>query len=129
LTRDKVPLDWAATQNGLCDALATLDEKGQRSLTLQEAVSACQAALSVFSQEKTSLQWAATKDSLGHALARLGEREAGTDKVKGCTTLKTARNHYAAALEEFRRAGASYYVEKAQGNMARLDGVIARLCG
>jgi hypothetical protein len=70
-----------------------------------------------------------TQNNLGVALRVLGEREAETDKAKGCATLKTAREHYTAALEEFRRPGASYYVEMARGNVARLDGVIARLCG
>jgi hypothetical protein len=39
-----------------------------------------------------------------------------------------ARGHYAAALEEFRKADAAYYVGMVEGNIARLDGVIARLC-
>ena len=70
-----------------------------------------------------------TQSNLSTALSRLGEREAETDKAKGCAMLKTARDHYAAALEEFQKAGASYYVKGTQGNVALLDGVIARFCG
>ena len=70
-----------------------------------------------------------TQNNLGNALSTLGEREEETDKAKVCATLKTARDHLAAALEEFQHGGASYYVEVTQGNVARLDGVIARLCG
>ena len=66
-------------------------------------------------------------NNLGSLLRVLGERE--TDKVKSCATLKTARDHYAAGLEEFQKARASYYVEGTQDNIAWLDGVIARLCG
>ncbi len=127
-TRDKVPLDWAATQNNLGIVLSTLGERetGRRAW---EAVAAYRAALQERTRDKVPLQWATTQNNLGIALRALGEREAETDKAKGCATLKTARDHYAAALEEFQKAGASYYVEGTQRNVARLDGVIARCCG
>jgi hypothetical protein len=43
--------------------------------------------------------------------------------------LEGAHGHFAAALEEYEKAGASYYVEKTRENIAKLDAVIARLCG
>jgi tetratricopeptide (TPR) repeat protein len=128
-TRERVPLDWAMTQNNLGNALQSLGERESGAARLEEAVSAFRAALLERTRDKIPLQWAGTQNNLGNALQSLGEREAKTDKAKGCATLKTARDHYAAALEEFRRAGASYYVEVAEGNIAELDGVIARLCG
>jgi hypothetical protein len=73
------------------------------------------------------LDWATTKSNLGAALRRLGEREAQTDHAKGLATLKTAREHYAEALEEFEKAGANYYVEGTRSNIARLDYVLERL--
>ena len=128
-TRERVPLDWATTQNNLGNALQTLGERESGTARLEEAVAAYRAALQECTRDAVPLQWGMTQNNLGSTLRMLGEREAETDKAKGCATLKTARDHYAAALEEFQKAGASYYVEVAQGNVARLDGVIARLCG
>jgi tetratricopeptide (TPR) repeat protein len=128
-TRDKVPLDWAMTQNNLGSALQRLGERESGTARLEEAVAAYRDALQERTREKVPLQWAMTQNNLGNALWSLGEREAQTHEAKGCATLKTARDHSAAALEEFQKAGASYYVEVAQGNVARLDRVIARLCG
>ncbi len=106
-----------------------LGERKSGTARLEEAVSAYRAALQERTRDKVPLDWAMTQNNLGNALRALGEREAETDKAKGCATLKTAREHYAAALEEFGRAGASYYVEMTQRNIARLDGLIARLFG
>ncbi|MGB9165254.1 MAG: hypothetical protein WCC41_12490, partial [Rhodomicrobium sp.] len=128
-TRERVPLDWAMTQNNLGNALSTLGERESGTARLEEAAAAYRAALLERTRERVPLNWAGTQNNLGNALRSLGEREAETDKAKGCTTLKTAGDHYAAALEEFQKAGASYYVGVAQGNVAGLDGVIARLCG
>ena len=128
-TREKVPLDWAMTQNNLANALRALGARESATVRLEEAVAAYRAALQERTRDKVPLDWAMTQNNLGNAFWSLGEREAETDKAKGCATLKTARDHYAAALEEFRRAGTSYYVEGAQRNVARLDGVIARVCG
>ena len=105
-----------------------LGERESGTARLEEAVAAYREALLEWTRDKVPLRWAVTQNNLGAALRVLGEREAETDKAKGCATLKTARDHYAAALEEFQRAGASYYVEGTQDNVARLDGIIARLC-
>ena len=71
-----------------------------------------------WTRERVPLDWAITQYNLGITLANLGGRQAMTDKAKGC-----------AALEEFRKAGASYYVSVAEGNIAKLGTIIARLCG
>ena len=96
-----------------------LGERESGTARLEEAVAAYRAALEERTRERVPPDWAMTQNNLGDALSRLGEREAETDKAKGCATLKTARDHYAAALEEFQKAGASYYVEVAQGNIAQ----------
>jgi tetratricopeptide (TPR) repeat protein len=128
-TRQRVPLQWAMTQNNLGTALQTLGARESGTARLEEAVSAYRAALLEWTRERVPLDWATTQNNLGNALRSLGEREAETDKARGCATLKTARDHLAAALEEFQKADASYYVEGTQGNVAGLDDVIARLCG
>ena len=128
-TRERVPLGWAMTQNNLGNALIEpwrAGEAGRRGLRRQLRPIARRCL--ELTRERVPLDWATTQNNLGNAFQRLGEREAKTDKAKGQATLKIAREHYAAALEEFQKAGASYYVEVAQGNIARLDGIIARLC-
>jgi hypothetical protein len=57
------------------------------------------------------------------------ERKAATDKAHACVALEAARWHFAAALNEFQRAGASYYVAGTQENIRCLDAAITRLCG
>jgi tetratricopeptide (TPR) repeat protein len=126
--RERVPLDWAMTQNSLGNALTRLGERESGTARFEEAVSAYRHALTEWTRERVPLQWAATQNNLGQAFRALGEREAETDNAKGCATLKTARERFAAALQEYLRAGVSYYVEGTQGNIAQLDGVIARLC-
>ncbi len=44
-TRERVPLDWAATQNNLGNALRTLGERESGTARLDEAVAAYRAAL------------------------------------------------------------------------------------
>ncbi len=44
-TRDKVPLDWATTQNNLGAALQALGERESGTARLEEAIAACRAAL------------------------------------------------------------------------------------
>ena len=44
-TRDRVPLDWAVTQNNLGNALLTLGERESGTVRLEEAVAAYRAAL------------------------------------------------------------------------------------
>jgi tetratricopeptide (TPR) repeat protein len=126
-TRERVPLGWATTQNNLGNALQTLGARESGTARLEEAVAAYREALKERTRERVPLDWAMTQNNFGGALQTLGEREAESDKTKGREMLKTAREHCAAALEEFKRAGASYYVEGTQENIERIDGAIAGL--
>ena len=82
LTRERVPLDWAQTQDNLGNALSTLGSRENRMPLLQEAVSAHREALKERTRERVPLQWAQTQDNLGNALLRLGELDAGTTKLE-----------------------------------------------
>ena len=97
LTRERVPLDWAMTQNNLGNALARLGERESGTARLEEAVAAYRAALEERTRERVPLDWATTQINLGTALARLGERESGTAR------LEEAVAAYRAALEEWTR--------------------------
>ena len=89
-TRERVPLDWAVTQNNLGAALQTLGEREDGTERLEQAVTAYNAALEVRTRERVPLQWAATQNNLGAALATLGEREDGTERLEQAITASTA---------------------------------------
>ena len=92
-TSERVPLDWATTQNNLGNALATLGERESSTERLEQAVKAYRAALEVHTLERVPLDWAATQNNLGNALQTLGGRESGTER------LEQAVKAYRAAFE------------------------------
>ena len=93
-TRERVPLDWATTQNNLGNALSRLGERESGTARLEEAVAAYRAALEERTRERVPLDWATTQNNLGMRSTRLGERESGTAR------LEEAVAAYRAALEE-----------------------------
>jgi hypothetical protein len=54
----RVPLDWAMTQNNLGNALRTLGERERGTARLEEAVATHRAALEERSRDCEPLQWA-----------------------------------------------------------------------
>jgi len=94
---ERVPLDWAMTQNNLGTALLRLGERKSGTARLEQAVAAYDAALKERTRERGPLQWATTQANRGTALLRLGEREAGTAR------LEQAVAAYDAALKEYTR--------------------------
>src|SRR5437764_9219486 len=73
-TRERVPLDWATTQNNLGNALGSLGERESGTARLEEAVTAFRDALKERTRERVPLDWALTQNNLGVALLGLGER-------------------------------------------------------
>ena len=94
MTRERVPLHWAMTQNNLGNALLTLGERESGTARLEEAVAAYRAALEEWTRERVPLDWAMTQNNLGSALPTLGERESGTARLEEAVVA------YRAALEE-----------------------------
>jgi tetratricopeptide (TPR) repeat protein len=80
--RDRVPLDWAATQHDLGDALRTLGKWEVGTEHLEQAVAVYREALEERKRELVPLDWAATQNNIGITLLRLGEREAGTERLQ-----------------------------------------------
>jgi tetratricopeptide (TPR) repeat protein len=72
-TQDKVPLQWAMTQNNLGNALSALGERGDND-ALKKAITAYEQALTEWTQAKVPLPMATTQNNLGNALLELGER-------------------------------------------------------
>ncbi len=95
--RSQFPLDWAAIQNYLGNALKALGERENGTATLEEAVAAYRAALEEWTRERVPFNWAMTENNLGAALQALGEREGGTAR------LEEAVAAYRASLEECTR--------------------------
>ena len=82
ITRERVPLDWAQTQDNLGNALRSLGERESGTGRLEEAVKAYREALQERTRERVPLDWAQTQNNLGNALWRLGERESGTGRLE-----------------------------------------------
>ena len=76
-TRERVPLDWATTQNNLGNALWTLGERESGTGKLEEAVAAYREALKERTRERAPLDWAMTQMNLGNALRRSASARAG----------------------------------------------------
>jgi tetratricopeptide (TPR) repeat protein len=80
--RERVPLNWAMTQNNLGNALSMLGRRESGTARLEEAVAAYRAALEEWTHERVPLNWAMTQTNLGNALATLGNRESGTARLE-----------------------------------------------
>lgn len=109
--RERIPLDWAATQSNLGLVLATIGEREGKVALLEDAVAAHRAALQEWTRERGPLQWAGMQNNLGNALRSMGARESGT------TRLKEAVAAYRAALEEYSRERAPSDWAATQNNL------------
>ena len=72
-TQERVPHDWAMTQNNLGIARSTLGRMRGSEVLIEEAIAAYRAALEERTQERVPLQWAMTQNNLGNALSDLGQ--------------------------------------------------------
>jgi tetratricopeptide (TPR) repeat protein len=96
-TREREPLDWAATQMNLGNALARLGERESGTARLEEAVAAFRDVVKEYTPARAPLDWAAAQMNLGNTLRVLGERESGTAR------LEEAVEAYREALKEYTR--------------------------
>lgn len=108
---DRVPLEWAMTQNNVGNALLRLGERESGTAKLVEAVTAYRKALTEYTRDRGPLDWALTKNNLGIALERLSERESGTAK------LEEAVAAYREALTVFQSAQADRYITEVRENL------------
>lgn len=117
-SRDRMPLDWARTQNSLGNALRTLGERESGTARLEEAVQALRAALQEQTRERDPLRWATTQKNLGNALWALGARESGPVR------LEEAVQAYRAAQAEFTQTKASEYFAALSWGIAEVEKLI-----
>jgi tetratricopeptide (TPR) repeat protein len=110
-TRERVPRQWAMTQNNLGVTLQTLGEFESGTARLHEAVTAFRDALKEYSRERAPLDWAMVQNNLGTALMRLGERE---DEA---ALLEEAVTAFREALKEYTRERAPLHWATVQNNL------------
>ena len=111
VSRTDAPLDWAATNFHLGNALLASGVRDNDAVRLEQAVDAYLAALEEWTRESAPFDWAKTQNNLGDALQRLGEMESGDDR------LQPAADAYRAALKEWTRESAPTLWAMAQGNL------------
>jgi tetratricopeptide (TPR) repeat protein len=70
-TRERVPLDWAATQNNLGGALKALGERARDAARLEEAIQSFTGALEVYRSARTGLDLGGIESNLKHTEAAL----------------------------------------------------------
>jgi tetratricopeptide (TPR) repeat protein len=110
-SRERVPLDWAATQNDLGNALSMLGARERDTARLEEAVVAYRAALEERTRERVPLDWAMTQNNLANVFSMLGERESGTARLEEAVVACRA------ALEEWTRDRVPLYWAMTQNNL------------
>jgi tetratricopeptide (TPR) repeat protein len=76
------PLQWAALQNDLGNALERLGERSKETMFLNEALAAYEHALTERSRDKVPGEWVETKTGLGVTLWALGRRERSTERLQ-----------------------------------------------
>ena len=120
-TRERVPLDWALTQNNLGLVLLRLGERESGTERLEQAVTAFQAALEERTRERVPLDWALTQNNLGTALQSLGERLQRQDLLTDA--LQAVRQAQAVYVE----AGLSQYDEYFAGQIQALEAAVSTM--
>ncbi|CAM3460626.1 tetratricopeptide repeat protein [Thalassospira profundimaris] len=114
--QDRVPLDWATTQNNLGNTFLTLGQRESGTAQLEQAVAAYQCALKERLRHRVPLDWAATQSNLGNALSTLGTRESGTERLEQAVVA------YKSALEEHRTPLDWAMTQNNLGNSLRILG-------
>jgi tetratricopeptide (TPR) repeat protein len=114
-TRDRVPLDWAATQKNLGTALQTLGARDSDTDRLEQAVEAYQQTLKEYTRDEVPLNWAMTRYNWAITELTLFE------KTAQAAHLDRAQDLLRTAAAEFAAAGASHYVDMAAGLQAKID--------
>jgi hypothetical protein len=87
-------------------------------------VTAYRTALEVYTRAELPQDWAMTQNNLGAALQEQGIRTAGE---AGAPLLAEAVRAFEGALEVYREAGAGYYVQVVQRNLADAREALRRL--
>lgn len=93
-SRDRVPMDWAATQNNLGLSLKMLGTRQKSTARLEEAAAALRSSLEVRTRDKAPLDWALTQANLADTLRSIGESDNDIGRLAEAVSL------YPPVLEE-----------------------------
>jgi tetratricopeptide (TPR) repeat protein len=119
--RERVPLDWAATQNNLSNALVSLGQRESRMTHLMEAVAAYEEALKERTRERVPLDWARSTGSLGVVLMLIAER---TGEV---TNARSAVDKIEVALAALQGGGSVVDAARFEGVLPTAQSLLNRL--
>ena len=122
-TRERVPLDWAATQNNLGAALETLGGRESGTARLEEAVAAYRAALEERTRERVPLDWAASLGSQGVAMILIA------DRTNDAALAETAVTQIETAYETLRDGGQARWAVFFQERLPNAQAIRDRLKG
>jgi tetratricopeptide (TPR) repeat protein len=114
-TRERVPLDWAMTQNNLGNALQELGARESGTQRLNDAVTAFQNALLERTRERVPPQWASSQYGLARVLAVLAIWQ------KSAVRMQEAIARMRDAADEYKREGNSYWLPIAQRLVSEME--------
>src|SRR5262249_24694801 len=122
-TRERVPLDWATTQNNLGAALKTLGERESGTAKLEEAVVAYREALEERTRERVPLDWAASLGGRGWVWALVAG--GGGDFSRAGRALGKINTGFEAMRDGGNVSGAAFFEQQ----LPVAPAIVARLRG
>jgi tetratricopeptide (TPR) repeat protein len=120
-TRERVPLDWAMTQNNLGIALRRLGERADGTKRLDEAVAAYCEALQERTRERVPLAWGQSQHSLANALAEVAGR------LKSATQMNEALTCIKNAVDAYMQCEDHYWLPIAESRATEIEALLAEL--
>ena len=119
--RERVPLDWATTQNNLGNALQTLGAREGGTARLEEAAAAFRLALTERTRERVPLDWAFSRHTLGNALAILAERTG--DRARLVEAIACMRD----AAQVYREGNVGDWLPEAEKRIEAMEAALAAM--
>jgi tetratricopeptide (TPR) repeat protein len=89
-TRERVPLQWATTQNDLGTALARLGERESGTSSFEAAAKALRNAQAVYTRESDPSRWVRLQNSIGYTFVLIAERTTDATYVEEAVSILRA---------------------------------------
>ncbi|MDH4018580.1 MAG: tetratricopeptide repeat protein, partial [Xanthomonadales bacterium] len=119
--RERVPQEWALTQNNLGAALQSLGQRQGDPQFLQQSITAYENALKEVTRERTAMGWAMTMANLGAARLMLAEMTESADIAL------MALNDFDEVVNYFQEASHSQYMELAEEQRKKAQTLVRAL--
>jgi len=121
LTRERVPVDWAETQDEMGNVLAAIGAREDGTARLEEAARAYRLALRERTRDRAAYLWAESQNHLGLALVLIGQRQ------RNAALIEEAAADYQQALEAVAPEDAPALHAELVGNIASAKAVLERI--